>query len=526
MPEVVTALGGRFAGMADPPSTTVRKTDGSTRPSRLGTSDTRVHPAAAAAASAAGSNPSCTVRGVPVSSARVTTARPPMWASGRQPSQRSAAGSTPSRADEARADAATASCVSTTALGSPLVPLVATTSASPSVTGSSVRAAASTCARAAGGSRGSSGSTASPSSQARRRRSTTSSVPRASATTRLCTGSRYEAAPRRSTVGAIDATIRTESLTKIYEGPAEGPPEVSQGTRPAVDGLDLEVPRGELFGLLGPNGAGKTTTIGMLTTRVVPTAGRAFVDEIDVVAEPARAKERIGVVTQTNTLDRSLDVRENLEFHARYFGMGGRQARAAADRMLEVVRLTEKATANVNSLSGGMAQRLMVGRAILHRPRVLFLDEPTAGLDPQSRLGLWDTLRELHREGQTVLLTTHYMEEADQLCERVAIMDHGRILALDKPAELKRSVEADTVVTVQADGDDGALAEALRLVEGATGAQAVDGAVRLYVTGGDGVLPRVIAAADRAGHAVRDVHVEEPTLETVFITLTGRELRE
>jgi ABC-2 type transport system ATP-binding protein len=203
--------------------------------------------------------------------------------------------------------------------------------------------------------------------------------------------------PRRSTVGAIDATIRTESLTKIYEGPPEGPPEVSQGPRPAVDGLDLEVPRGELFGLLGPNGAGKTTTIGMLTTRVVPTAGRAFVDQIDVVAEPARAKERIGVVTQTNTLDRSLDVRENLEFHARYFGMGGRQARVAADRMLEVMRLTEKATADVNSLSGGMAQRLMVGRAILHRPRVLFLDEPTAGLDPQSRLGLWDTLRELHR---------------------------------------------------------------------------------------------------------------------------------
>src|ERR671910_2839665 len=449
--------------MADPPRRTVRKTDGSTRPSRLGTSDTRVHPAAAAAATAAGSNPSCRVRGVPVSRAREITARPPTWASGRQASQRSAPGSTPSRAVEAWADAATASWVSTTALGSPPVPLVATTSASPSATGSSVRAAASSCARAAGGRRGSSGSTASPSSQARRRRSTNASVPRASTTINLCTGSRYGAVPRRSTVGPIDATIRTESLTKIYQGPPEGPPGASHRARPAVDGLDLEVPRGELFGLLGPNGAGKTTTIGMLTTRVVPTAGRAFVDQIDVVAEPARAKERIGVVTQTH---------------------------------------------------------------ILHRPRVLFLDEPTAGLDPQSRLGLWDTLRELHREGQTVLLTTHYMEEADQLCERVAIMDHGRILALDKPAELKRSVEADTVVTVQADGDDGALAEALRLVEGATGAQAVDGAVRLYVTGGDGVLPRVIAAADRAGHAVRDVHVEEPTLETVFITLTGRELRE
>ena len=344
----------------------------------------------------------------------------------------------------------------------------------------------------------------------------------------------------RSTVGPIDATtdatpdtihaapgatIRTRALTKVYDA-LPGAPVGASHQLPAVDALDLEVGRGELFGLLGPNGAGKTTTIGMLTTRVVPTTGQAFVDGIDVVAEPARAKERIGVVTQTNTLDRSLDVRENLEFHARYFGSGGREARAAADRMLEVMRLTEKASADVATLSGGMAQRLMVARAILHRPEVLFLDEPTAGLDPQSRLGLWDMVRDLHREGQTVLLTTHYMEEADQLCERVAIMDHGRILALDHPARLKRSLGADTVVTVQAEGDGGALADALGRLGGATGTQVVDGAVRLYVDGGDGVLPRVIAVAEQAGHTVRDVHVEEPTLETVFITLTGRDLRE
>ena len=337
----------------------------------------------------------------------------------------------------------------------------------------------------------------------------------------------------RSTVGGIDApdttsdaTIRTEALTKVYEAVPGGPADKGHPAPPAVDALDLEVGRAELFGLLGPNGAGKTTTIGMLTTRVVPTGGRAFVDGIDVVAEPARAKERIGVVTQTNTLDRSLDVRENLEFHARYFGMDGREARAAADRMLEVMRLTEKASADVGTLSGGMAQRLMVARAILHRPPVLFLDEPTAGLDPQSRLGLWDIVRELHRDGQTVLLTTHYMEEADHLCERVAIMDHGRILALDQPAVLKRSLGVDTVVTIQAEGDGDDLADALRGLQGATGAQVVDGAVRLYVDGGDGLLPRVIAAAERAGHAVRDLRVEEPTLETVFITLTGRELRE
>jgi ABC-2 type transport system ATP-binding protein len=311
----------------------------------------------------------------------------------------------------------------------------------------------------------------------------------------------------------------------VYE-PVGGDHAPPAAAKPAVDALELEVARGELFGLLGPNGAGKTTTIGMLTTRVVPTSGHAFVDGIDVVAEPARAKERIGVVTQTNTLDRSLDVRENLLFHARYFGMGARAARDAADRMLEVMRLTEKASADVATLSGGMAQRLMVARSILHRPQVLFMDEPTAGLDPQSRIGLWDIVRELNRDGQTVLLTTHYMEEADQLCQRVAIMDHGRILALDHPARLKRSVDADTVVTVQADGDDVGLAAALRDVEGATDVQVADGVVRLYVTGGDGVLPRVIAAADRSGYTVRDLHVEEPTLETVFITLTGRELRE
>jgi ABC-2 type transport system ATP-binding protein len=308
---------------------------------------------------------------------------------------------------------------------------------------------------------------------------------------------------RRSTVGGIDANdttqdaaIRTEALTKVYE-PAGAPADAGHAP-PAVDALDLEVGRGELFGLLGPNGAGKTTTIGILTTRVVPTGGRAFVDGIDVVVEPALAKEHIGVVTQTNTLDRSLDVRENLEFHARYFGMMGREARAAADRMLELMRLTEKATADVSTLSGGMAQRLMVARAILHRPQVLFLDEPTAGLDPQSRLGLWDIVGDLHRDGQTVLLTTHYMEEADHLCERVAIMDHGRILALDQPASLKRSLGVDTVVTVQADGSGDDLAQALRALEGATGAQVVDGAVRLYVDGGE----RDPAPRDRHRRAV------------------------
>src|SRR6476660_4555892 len=236
------------------------------------------------------------------------------------------------------------------------------------------------------------------------------------------------------------AVIVTEHLTKVFAGRG--------GQVKAVDDLNLSVHRGEVFGLLGPNGAGKTTTVGMLTTRVIPTSGRATVGGIDVWAHPSLTKQVIGVVSQTNTLDRSLTVRENLYFHGRYFGLSRRQANQAADESLERFRLTDRASADTNALSGGMAQRLMVARSILHRPRILFLDEPSAGLDPQSRLALWEILGELHEAGETILLTTHYMEEADRLCDRVAIMDRGRILALDTPAELKRTVGADTIVKI------------------------------------------------------------------------------
>ncbi len=250
--------------------------------------------------------------------------------------------------------------------------------------------------------------------------------------------------------------IRTVDLTKVYPGT-----DVK-----AVDGLNLSVRRGEIFGLLGPNGAGKTTTAGMLTTRVLPTSGQAVVGGIDVVAHPALAKQVIGVVTQQNTLDRALTVWENLYYHGRLFGMPAKDARAAADQLLEQFHLTNWAKASVFALSGGMAQRLMVARSILHRPDILFLDEPTAGLDPQSRIALWEILGELHRAGQTILLTTHYMEEADQLCQRLAIMDHGKILALDTPAGLKASVGADSIVTVHSTGDLAGLARVLADIDG------------------------------------------------------------
>ena len=311
--------------------------------------------------------------------------------------------------------------------------------------------------------------------------------------------------------------IHTVDLTKVYEG----------ADFRAVDGLNLSVAEGEIFGLLGPNGAGKTTTAGMLTTRVVPTSGRAFVAGIDVVAHPALAKQLIGVVSQTNTLDRQLNVWENLYFHGRLFGIGAAESRRTADELLESFQLAKWAKASVYALSGGMAQRLMVARSIFHRPAVLFMDEPTAGLDPQGRLALWEILSDLNGAGQTILLTTHYMEEADRLCGRVAIMDHGRILALDTPAALKQGVGADTVVTVKAGGDQDLLSRVLQnALDGVTRTRQTDAGLQLHVRGGDRLLARVMAAAEAGGFEVADLSVAEPSLETVFISLTGKELRD
>ncbi|HEY4915551.1 MAG TPA: ATP-binding cassette domain-containing protein [Solirubrobacteraceae bacterium] len=311
--------------------------------------------------------------------------------------------------------------------------------------------------------------------------------------------------------------IRTQQLTKVYAGTDFA----------AVDRLDLSVQAGEIFGLLGPNGAGKTTTAGMLTTRVIPTSGYAYVGGIDVVAHPALAKQLLGIVSQQNTLDRQLTVWENLYFHGRLFGISASESRENADRLLEQFQLAKWAKASVFALSGGMAQRLMMARAIFHRPAVLFLDEPTAGLDPQSRLALWEILRELNGEGQTVLLTTHYMEEADALCDRVAIMDHGKILALDTPEALKRSIGADTIVTVKADADPDALAARLsQELSEVTHTRPVDGGVELHVRGAERLVPRLVAAAESGGFDVIDLSVAEPSLETVFISLTGKELRE
>jgi ABC-2 type transport system ATP-binding protein len=298
----------------------------------------------------------------------------------------------------------------------------------------------------------------------------------------------------------------------------------------AVDGINLEVARGEFFGLLGPNGAGKTTTIGILTTRVRPTGGVALVGGCDVARDPVAVKRRIGVVPQANNLDRSLTGRENLLFHAEYFGVPREVREERARELLTRFELIERADEKPDKYSGGMAQRLKIARALMHDPAILFLDEPTTGLDPQSRRALWDMLLELHAKGQTILLTTHYMEEADQLCQRIAIMDKGKLLALDAPARLKASIPGGYLIELRAaNSNDGAgerLVNALRTLPGVVEVNAQDGLVRLYADKVEGLLANAMRLASEQGVMVTDAHVAEPSLENLFLHLTGRSLRQ
>lgn len=307
-------------------------------------------------------------------------------------------------------------------------------------------------------------------------------------------------------------------LTKIYRD--------KQQSVTAVDGIDLSVQAGELFGLLGPNGAGKTTTIGICTTRTLPTSGEVRIAGIDVVAHPATARRSIGVVPQYNTLDRSLTIFENLYFHCKYFGFNGAQARERANALLKQFHLLERARSFPSQLSGGLQQRIQIARAIAHRPKVLFLDEPSAGLDPQSRIAMWEAVRALRAEGITVVLTTHYMEEADELCDRVAIIDHGKVLALDSPERLKTTLGANTRIELALRSEDSTqlLAEQLRALPQIRSVEPISGGLRLLAAEIEGLLPQLVQAAHSYG--VKDISINEPSLETVFIGLTGRDLRE
>ncbi|MEO8381626.1 MAG: ABC transporter ATP-binding protein [Acidobacteriota bacterium] len=308
--------------------------------------------------------------------------------------------------------------------------------------------------------------------------------------------------------------IRTEGLRKVFS-------EVV-----ALDGLTLEVRPGEIFGLLGPNGAGKSTTVGVLTTRVRPTAGRAWVGDFDVWKNGIDVKRLIGVVPQRPNLDFSLTAREILTFHGAYFGLSSRERQSRADALLEQFKLTDRAKQRPINFSGGMMQRLSIARAMMHDPEVLFLDEPSAGLDPQTRLLLSEMVRGYNARGKTILLTTHNMEEADGLCHRVAIVDHGRVIALGTPQELKESIPGGFVVRLQLASTPAGLADALRQLDGVSEVRDQESQIDVYADRGGALVPAVVSAAAGAGATIRDLHISEPSLENLFLHHTGRSLRE
>ena len=308
---------------------------------------------------------------------------------------------------------------------------------------------------------------------------------------------------------------------------AGGPPPLAlNGARElvALEDLDLVIQDGEFFGLLGPNGAGKTTTIGILTTRVAASGGRASVAGADVIRDPVGVRRRIGVVPQRANPDRSLNVLENLVFHAAYFGIPRTVAVQRAMVHLEQFGMQEKAHEKVDALSGGQQQRLMIARALIHEPAVIFLDEPTVGLDPQARLALWDVLRDLHRQGRTIVMTTHYMEEADQLCDRLAIVDRGRLLALDTTDALKARAPGGTLIELALDGPATDAAERVRTMAHVSKAEAVGDCLRIHSSAGGSIISAAIEATEGAGRLVRNITLKEPSLETLFIELTGRKL--
>jgi ABC-2 type transport system ATP-binding protein len=334
----------------------------------------------------------------------------------------------------------------------------------------------------------------------------------------------------------VPAAIETRALRKVYPAPSAprrgkrtAPGALPEGASPpgpvvALDALDLEIAQGEFFGLLGPNGAGKTTTIGILTTRVLPTAGTARVSGVDVARDAVRVRTHIGVVPQRPNPDRSLDAIENLVYHAAYFGIPRAKAEQRAHELLERLHIADKARAKVDELSGGQQQRLMIARALIHEPDVLFLDEPTVGLDPQARLDLWEILRSLHAQGRTIVMTTHYMEEADRLCGRIGIVDRGKLLALDTPARLKERAPGGTLIELHIDGDAGRILDSVTTLPGVARAEGRDSLLRVFSDRGGRIISPLIQIVEEAGLHVRNIGLTEPSLETLFVSLTGRKL--
>jgi len=354
------------------------------------------------------------------------------------------------------------------------------------------------------------------------------------------------------------AGIRTRDLRKIYTSPPPlasggglgfGPARAKGNKQPkaeivALDGLSLEISPGEIFGLLGPNGAGKSTTVGILTTRVRPTGGQAWIGELDVWKEQVSVKRLIGVVAQRPNLDFALTAREILLFHGAYFGLDSHKRAERADALLDRFKLRDRADQMVRGFSGGMMQRLSIARAMMHDPQVLFLDEPSAGLDPQTRLLLWEIIREYNQSGKTILLTTHNMEEADALCHRLAIIDHGRNIALGTPSELKASVPGGFLLRLRFGRHSPELLQRLQSLPGVTEVRAKnhlrkdvlqnavtedsssDYSADVYADRGGPLVSEIANLASSASVELCDVHISEPSLENLFLHHTGRSLRE
>ena len=336
------------------------------------------------------------------------------------------------------------------------------------------------------------------------------------------------------------AGIRTRDLRKVY---TSAPPLAAGGgfvprrknkNQPAreivaLDGLSLDVRGGEIFGLLGPNGAGKSTTVGILTTRVRPTSGQAWIGDYDVWAQQVEVKRLIGVVGQRPNLDFSLTAREILLFHGAYFGIDSRTRTTRATQLLDRFKLSDRADQLVRGFSGGMMQRLSIARAMMHDPQALFLDEPSAGLDPQTRLMLWEIIREYNQSGKTILLTTHNMEEADALCQRLAIIDHGRNIALGTPAELKASVPGGFLLRLRFAKHSPALYKQLETLAGVREVRVNDDRdnnADVYADRGGSLVSEIANLAATTSTELSDVHISEPSLENLFLHHTGRSLRE
>lgn len=314
----------------------------------------------------------------------------------------------------------------------------------------------------------------------------------------------------------MPAILEVKGLVKKY------------GEFAAVKGISFDIQEGEIFSLLGPNGAGKTTTISVLSTLYAPTAGDAVVGGHSVAREPMAVRELIGVVPQELAIYDELSARENLSFWGRMYGLSGRALKERIDEVLEQIGLHDRAKDRVKTYSGGMKRRVNIGVGLLHRPRLLFMDEPTVGIDPQSRRAILDAVKELNRQGMTVLYTTHYMEEAQELSDRVGIIDHGELIALGTQKELTQQVgEYEALILRLGEGEDAdPLAAAVRAVPGALRAEATDGAVTIITAEASEILAPVVAAANEVGARIRTVDIQEPNLEAVFLHLTGRALRD